>query len=134
MMDMRIAVAERIALERIKAERLRQIAFEGHTPSHDDELTEGQLAILAAAYAMSSRGIGNIALVELRDMLEAYGWEFKPDKPDRIADLTRAGALILAELERRLRAQEKEDRRRDYDHGPWGDATTPGFFKTKEKP
>lgn len=28
--------------------------------------------------------------------------------------------------------KEDEDRQRDYDHGPFGDATTPGFFKRKE--
>ena len=40
------------------------------------------------------------------EAIECFDWEFSQKDP--IRDLTRAGALILAELERRLRAKEKE--------------------------
>ena len=112
---MNIAVAERRAWELVKAERLRQIAFEGYTPAHDDEHTEGQLALLAAAYAMKSRqylrrlprrSLEGETAHRLTQLLDIIDWPFKPADP--IRDLTRAGALILAELERRLRAVEDE--------------------------
>ena len=36
----------------------------------------------------------------------------------------------ILELRKEI-ARLKEDRKRNYDHGPDGDATTPGFFKHK---
>ena len=42
------------ALQLIIEERNRQTLVEGYTPAHDDEHTEGQLALLAAAYALVS--------------------------------------------------------------------------------
>ena len=91
-------------------ERLRQIATEGYTAAHDDSHTGGQLALLAAAYALSSRcPIPGVPLSEVAgfiDFLDGGHWEFKPKDP--IRDLTRAGALTLAELERRLRGEAKE--------------------------
>ena len=89
----------------IGRERTRQQTQEGYTPAHDDEHTDGQLALLAAAYALSGSGdLSNAYLVahQIRD-----DFLFKPKDP--IRDLTRAGALILAELERRLRAISKEE-------------------------
>ena len=95
-----------VAIGRIAAERTRQQTQEGYTIAHDDEHTEGQLALLAAAYTVTSRGgTGELySLLHLESALKKYGWPFKPKDP--IADLVRAGALILAELERRLRAKE----------------------------
>ena len=98
-------------------ERVRQTLpapeGEGHTPAHDDEHIEGQLALLAAAYALSSRG-GRLTewglAVHLGAVLEEIGWQFKPAITDPIRDLTRAGALIMAELERRLRNQDPVSR------------------------
>lgn len=95
------------AAQMIHGERYRQQIQEGYTSEHDDEHEGGQLAVLAAGYAMSSRGLGNIVLTEIKDLLETYNWGLKPKDP--IRDLTRAGALILAELERRLRAGEEEE-------------------------
>lgn len=81
----------------LAAERLRQISSEGWTPEHDDEHLDGEIAQAAACYAYGSR---------LWDTNGASiwpnGWEFKPK--DRRRDLIRAGALILAELERLDRA------------------------------
>ena len=99
------------SLELVWAERLRQKEVEGYTPAHDDEHEGSQMAVLAAAYALGSRafaldGITDRArrrpeMVEVLGLLDTYGWSFKPKDP--IRDLVRAGALILAELERRLR-------------------------------
>ena len=96
------------ALRLVTEERARQEIGkphgEGYAREQDDELTEGQLAVLAAAYALSSRGPNYTWLVgQVASVIEAAGWPFKPSDP--IRDLTRAGALILAELERRLRAE-----------------------------
>ncbi len=44
-----------LAMEMIIFERLRQQTQEGYTLAHDDEHSEGQLALLAAAYALSNR-------------------------------------------------------------------------------
>ena len=93
------------ALSLLITERARQQIQEGHTPAHDDQHTEGQLALLAAAYALMSRGRVDVHLQSMVvGVVEAYDWEFTPKDP--IRDLVRAGALILAELERRLRLQE----------------------------
>lgn len=97
------------ALAMIAQERERQIIQEGYTLTHDDEHTEGQLALLAAAYALSSRREipdGGVAK-EVAEQVDIYDWPFNPKNP--IRDLTRAGALILAELERRLKAEEKKE-------------------------
>ena len=96
------------ALTLIVGERIRQAVQEGYTPAHDDEHTEGQLALLAAAYALGSRdqGLGSgplSTIIHVIGLLPHYKFTFKPADP--IRDLTRAGALILSELERRLRAE-----------------------------
>lgn len=81
------------ALERIAAERARQIAKEGYTPAHDDEHTDHSIARAAAAYALeSSRDRAGRAV---------WPWDQASFKPrDPIDDLVRAGALIVAEIER----------------------------------
>lgn len=79
----------------VLAERRRQIEAEGWTSSHDDEyLQSGSLAAAAACYALSAAGLKNAA---------PSGWPWsiawwKPTTPRR--DLVKAGALILAEIER----------------------------------
>lgn len=95
------------AAKMIIEERIRQQTQEGYTPAHDDEHTEGQLALLAAAYALSSRPEQHHYRHGLINELASHNWPFKPKDP--ISDLVRTGALILAELERRLRAEEKSE-------------------------
>ena len=99
--------ARKEAATLVLQERERLILKEGYTSAHDDEHTEGQLAFLAAAYALSSRDhIKDSEILKLMTTMFKYSdFAFKPKDP--IRDLTRAGALILAELERRLRAEEK---------------------------
>lgn len=104
---------DRPAAAMIFNERIRQQEVEGYTPEHDDEHTGAQLALLAAAYALSSLSDSkkppyylSSAINYLNTVLNHLNLEPKPADP--IRDLVRAGALILAELERRLRAEEKK--------------------------
>jgi len=89
------------ALRDVAAERRRQIEAEGWTPEHDDAHRGGGMAFAAAAYAVYS-GAG----ASISDSLWRWtGWSkrwFKPKNPR--ADLVRAGALIVAEIERLDRA------------------------------
>lgn len=87
------------ALEDIAAERQRQIDVEGYTSAEDDGYVNGAVAEAAAAYAMSAAG--NSA-----DAHATWPWKmasFKPTNPRR--DLVKAGALIIAEIERLDRAE-----------------------------
>lgn len=84
----------------VLAERKRQVTAEGWTPGHDDEYEHGELADAAGCYALSS------------DLFDCAGepprpWPWPDEwwKPtSRRRDLVKAGALILAEIERIDRA------------------------------
>ena len=80
----------------VLAERDRQKSVEGWTEAHDDEHTDGSLAVAAARYALMHTD-AFVADPEER----AAEW-IKPCDARRA--LEKAGALILAELERRDRA------------------------------
>lgn len=86
-----------IALELIAAERKRQIVSEGWTPAHDDQHVHGELSKAAACYANSSlkEGHSNIPY----DWPWSKDW-WKPTPDDRIRELVKAGALIVAEIDR----------------------------------
>lgn len=93
----------------IAVERARQIAEEGHTRAGDDELPSGTLAQLASVYALHA------AMFQWSDrfdyaVLQIVGpsiiERMKPKFPRR--DLIRAAALIVAEIERLDRAEQKE--------------------------
>lgn len=86
----------------VQAERRRQITAEGWTPEHDDKHNGGELADAAACYALWAGGInpGN--------WREFWPWApewLKHSEPRRM--LVKAGALILAEIERLDRAAER---------------------------
>lgn len=89
-----------VGVEEIAAERRRQVEVEGWTPEHDDEHADGALARAAAAYAF----VGSMR--ERRAPPHAtkpYYWPWAASwwKPkDSRSDLVRAGALIVAEIER----------------------------------
>lgn len=86
------------AAEDVLAERRRQVEVEGWTPEHDDSHGAGELAIAAACYAGNSAGKWGIATA-------AWPWAPKWWKPANARrDLVKAGALILAEIERMDRA------------------------------
>jgi hypothetical protein len=100
--------AKKSGAEMIAEERKRQIEVEGWTAQHDqDEHYDGQLAEAAAYYAFTPEqriwtdkmlagtngGMGS----------SVWPWEpkwFKPTPDDRIKELTKAGALIAAEIDR----------------------------------
>jgi hypothetical protein len=87
------------ALRLIAEERRRQVESEGYSPDQDDEQNEdGEMAYAAAAYAAASAGDPDAALF-WPGGLDPH--MFKPTGETR--DLVRAGALIVAELERRAR-------------------------------
>ncbi|WP_089168823.1 hypothetical protein [Azotobacter chroococcum] len=91
----------------VLAERIRQIEQEQWCPEHDDQYTRGELATAAAAYATSSHwhAIGHKSgIPPARWPWDQSGW--KPTTPRR--DLVKAGALILAEIERLDRIEAKE--------------------------
>lgn len=100
------------ALLSVIGERRRQVECEGWTAEHDDEHDEGQLAGAAASYAMhaadvlccASQGDGGWS----ENPPEFWPWDDEWWKPSGSGtnqagvrrDLVKAGALILAEIER----------------------------------
>lgn len=112
------------ALRDVAAERRRQIEAEGWTPEHDDQHNDGELSLAASGYAMAaSDQIQAVAHKwdddsSMDDFVIAptvhepwpHGWEFKLCTPRQA--LVKAGALILAEIERldRLQPNTADDR------------------------
>lgn len=94
-------------------ERLSQIAVKGYTPKRDDGYVKGELAMAAGSYALAEdyrRVSPNVANIEA-----PFCWRFnrdswKPTPNDRLKELTKAGALIIAEMERLLRIEGNEKR------------------------
>lgn len=97
------------AVSDVLAERTRQISAEGWTPEHDDAHEAGELARAAACYAMQA-ALDNIGTPGLADatrhmVREMWPWSREWWKPaDHRRDLVKAGALILAEIQRLDRA------------------------------
>ncbi len=97
----------------VLAERRRQQEKEGWTPAHDDEHRDGSMAQAAACYAASKQAYEDVGFVaDPRDDIDfripvawPKSWAPRWWKPkDRRSDLVRAGALIIAEIERLDRA------------------------------
>ena len=95
----------------VAAERLRQVSGEGWTPEHDDTHCAGEMAKAAACYAWASALPAYSRAVHEGDwwrtviLRRLWPWDrnwWKPKNPRR--DLVRAGALILAEIDRIDRA------------------------------
>ena len=101
-------------VERIAAERQRQKTKEHFTAKHDDEHIDGELARAAACYAAP------VQIYEQRNYQDRvvfldpwpYRWDACWDKrvdpaactkEQRIDLLTKAGALVAAEIDRLLR-------------------------------
>lgn len=92
------------AIDDIKAERLRQMHQEHWSTQHDDRHTRGELAQAAGCYALHA-GQPEPAQVRPGYAPQDWPWEARWWKPkDRRRDLVRAGALIVAEIERLDRA------------------------------
>ncbi len=104
---------EHVILE-ISRERERQITSEGWSPEHDDKHRRGEMALAAAAYAQ--HGVAKVdpwvkvgfagrsqmaGDFSISDLLFPTNWDWKWWKPkDHRANLVRAAALIVAEIER----------------------------------
>ena len=107
--------------ELIAAERQRQIDAEGWSPEHDDGHTLGEMAAAGACYALLGTRWKDSSILGsqlVRHIL--WPWEdewFKPTEypeppftadvhVDRhVRDLTKAGALIAAEIDRLQRTR-----------------------------
>ncbi len=94
-------------IERIAAERKRQIEQEGWTPAHDDRHRRGQLAGAGSAYAMAAAAIlrtgGPGPLILTPPPFFTFGEEWWKPSADPLRDLEKSGALIAAEIDRILR-------------------------------
>lgn len=89
----------------IAEERRRQIEVEGWTPGHDDAHSDGELARAASVYARHAALSDSFRRGMAKDLPLNWPWErawWKPTSKRR--DLVKAGALIVAEIERLDRA------------------------------
>lgn len=87
------------ALADIAAERVRQVEAEGWTPAHDDKHSSGEMAKAAAAYAIA---VPAERAMSLRPSFWPWGQEWWKPKSTHLNQI-RAGALLVAEMARRLR-------------------------------
>jgi hypothetical protein len=90
------------ALKDVVAERFRQTHVEGFTEEHDDKHIGGQMALAAAGYALASASPDREKAMISPTIWPWDGNWWKPT--NRRRDLVKAGALILAEIERLDRA------------------------------
>jgi len=91
-------------IELIQAERQRQIDVEKWTPEHDDKHDAGELVAAAATYALEATFDGPAVKRGWFNQFWMFddAW-FKPGTKVRM--LTKAGALIAAEIDRLQRAK-----------------------------
>jgi len=90
------------AVRDVLAERQRQVTDERFSPERDDAYTGGQLAAAGAAYAIIAHEMAESSSVVLPT---CWPWDacwLKPSTPRR--NLVKAGALIIAEIQRIDRA------------------------------
>jgi hypothetical protein len=100
-------------IERIAAERKRQIEEEGFAAEQDAFWSKGELAQAALCYCMAPpdpKGIANGSIEPC--VPEEWPWRrglWKLAPGNRISELEKAGALIAAEIDRLLRAESEGD-------------------------
>lgn len=124
-----------IGVEKIAAERERQVREEGWTPEHDDEHGWGQMALVAALFATPVKLYEQAHFANEVVYRDPWPWEQCWDKRFRCGErrvnpgnvvpdpatygdeeavdlLAKAGALIAAEIDRRerRRAEAREKR------------------------
>jgi len=114
--------------ELIAEERQRQLNQEGWTPEHDDEHTDGELALVAALYATpiplfarKEQGDGEVLfqdpwpwwdeIEQTRYSSDTYFYKVKAwdkrKKHSKLRKLVIAGALIAAEIDRLQRIKNR---------------------------
>lgn len=94
------------AVQSMISERQRQQSVEGWTPKHDDKHDNNELAFAASCYAFHSAAASwdfedDGTPYDIHPAPKNWPWApewWKPTNPRR--DLVKAGALILAEIER----------------------------------
>lgn len=92
------------AMLAIAAERRRQIEVEGWSPDNDDAHPIGELALAGAGYAMVPTRRSRAE--DLSVPSTVWPWSINWWKPvDNRRDLVKAGALIVAELEKHDRTR-----------------------------
>lgn len=92
-------------IELIAAERTRQVNDEGWSSEHDDGHRHEELASAAAYYALPTEERNELERIIPVDL---WPWDLSQPKltpNDRIRELTKAGALIAAEIDRLMRGQ-----------------------------
>lgn len=92
-------------LELIAKERERQVNEEGFTAEHDDKYHGSELCLAALCYLLMLDDIGRNRRHPPGNPPPDWPWDadyWKPSTPER--NLTKAGALIVAEMERRNRS------------------------------
>ncbi len=96
-------------IERIAAERKRQIEQEGWTAGHDDQHHPGELAWAAYVYAMAAGLVidadGADPPVLEQPLIFPFGPAWWKPSTDPVRNLEKSGALIAAEIDRILRAR-----------------------------
>jgi hypothetical protein len=113
------------AAKDVLAERRRQTEVEGWTPEHDDKHGDRSLALAAACYAMvasvsyaarkacdlpAGLPVGGKPVHGGFVWMDIWPWARECWKPqDRRSDLVRAGALLIAEIERIDRAKDRRE-------------------------
>lgn len=91
-------------------ERLRQMQVEGYSRLRDDIYTGGDLARAASEYAAASATGGNEVSTVCQTPRPEWPWGGKHWKPKSRRDcLIKAGALVIAEIERLDRLEVHRD-------------------------
>jgi len=99
-------------IERIAAERQRQIDDKCWSPEHDDDHEDGEMALAAASYILAEQDRN-----EDYESSDMWPWEakwWKPSQENRIRELEKAGALIAAEIDRLIRKPDRDQEFEEY--------------------
>lgn len=96
-------------IERIAAERQRQVDKEGWSPDHDDEHKRGEMGKAAVCYALHACAFPLQQGMDDFDARWPWGNHWWKPSDDPIRNLEKAGALIAAEIDRHLRAKARAE-------------------------
>ncbi len=89
-------------VEFINRERTKQIHDRGFTPEADDQYTKFQLSTMACSYVLSWISFNSMAQT-LDDQLARLGLDRWKHVTNPVDDLSKAGALVAAEIDRLMR-------------------------------